>query len=243
MVGANIALRKRLLPRVPQFELLPENGDERTEYANLADFESILERFTEREEGIRGLTRFAYFSGRRRGQLCELLWSNVEFDGEGRPACIKFPAKNVKNRKNDVIPLTSELRAIISRQLEDRAIERPDGTTTLARHVFHVDGEKIKPGRVSRVWRKHADEAGFPNLRFHDTRACFGTNAMRSGKVDEKTFTRLGGWRTDYAAKKYRRINEQDLVDGFEAVEEFAKSQRRRRVVPIDEKRAADHAG
>ena len=238
-----IAFRKRLIPHMPSFELLTETGSERSGYASLADLEAILAKFRESEEGIRDLARFAYFSGRRRGQLCELMWADIEFDSRRAPVCIRFPAKNVKNRRSDSIPLTSELAGIIARRVERRAVERPNGEVFLAPHVFHIDdGRPIKRDRVSRVWRRCADASGFPNLRFHDTRACFGTNAMRSGKVDDKTFARLGGWRTDYAAKKYRRINEQDLVEGFEAVEEFAKSQGERRVVPIEEKRAGDGA-
>ena len=55
---------------------------------------------------------------------------------------------------------------------------------------------------------------------------------MRSGKVDEATFCRLGGWKTGFAARKYRRTDDEDMVKGFLAAEEFAKLQTKRRVVP-----------
>lgn len=179
--------------------------DER-EDEEIADFEAKEERMrklgkdAERRfvKGISSLSalvavRLALNTGARRGELLALDWSCVHF-GEVDWIDIKkslSATEGIKEPKTkcsiggvSIDEETAEhlkrLRRIQDEHMPDFLTSRPDEE----RPVFCDDrGGYYDPNHFSRWWRQFRDDAGFPDLRFHELRHTVATQLANSREL------------------------------------------------------------
>lgn len=143
---------------------------------------------------FRAAVLLCLYTGLRLGELCALRWTDIDFDGKTltvnrtvqRIAVPEHMTKTVlleTNPKSEsskrMIPLTSELLGILSRQEG----EQP--------YVF--GGEKpLDPRTMQYRFKKILKQAQIDDRTFHTLRHTFATNCMENG-MDVKTLSELLG--------------------------------------------------
>lgn len=126
------------------------------------------------EEPLKSLVIAALYTGCRKGELLKLQWAQVDLDLN----VIKLLGNNTKNSKGHEIPIHPFLRGVLL-----GLPSRFQGES-----VF-INPKTLKPLRqpkgdssyVRRAWGQAVERAGIEDLRFHDLRHDFCTNAMRNG--------------------------------------------------------------
>ena len=153
------------------------------EYAKLLDACDLSNLYI-----LKDVVMFAYTVGARQGEILRLKRKHINFD---KKLITFFDTKNG----------------------EDRTIPVPDNVLSILKsyrfgpYVFNT---------LARRLRKHftiaCKRAEIANLRFHDLRASFCTNALLSGMtIAEVSF--LSGHKDWSQLKRYTRIKPEDLLD------------------------------
>ena len=117
----------------------------------------------------------ALSTGCRRGELLSLQWSQIRRDEHGAARWIELPASKTKTNDLRVIPVSSDLRAVLGMRRTDSKGEAlpPDA------YVFgNPVGERI--GSVKTAWRNTCRRAGISDLHFHDLRRGFACRLLES---------------------------------------------------------------
>ena len=86
--------------------------------------------------------------------------------------------------------------------------------------IFLVDGHAPNPDSIRKPWNKAVKAVGLdPVPVFHDLRATWKTNAMRSG-MDQEVRERIMGHynRAKNVNERYGRISDADLVKAIDSV-------------------------
>ena len=126
------------------------------------------------EEPLKSLIIAALYTGCRQGELLQLQWAQVDLDSN----IIKIVGDNTKTGKGRTIPIHPSLRGVLL-GLSSR----------FQRGSVFINPTTLKPLRqpkggsiyLRRAWRQAVERAGIEDLRFHDLRHDFCTNAMRNG--------------------------------------------------------------
>ena len=130
---------------------------------------------------------FSYMTGVRQGELLKLNRKDINFN---RKVCT---LRDTKNSLDRTIPLPDKCISIIKKY--------PFGDI-----VFNIVGRRL---------RKHfliaCRKAKIENFRWHDTRACFATNALMSGMSIAQVST-ITGHKNWSQLKRYTRIKAEDLI-------------------------------
>lgn len=145
----------------------------------------------------------AVLTGMRRGEVCALKWSNIDFEKKlihicenrvhGEKTVIeKAPKSEAGNRK---IPISKELSTILSSarmQYYNDASSYGPGFHDLG-YVFHNEnGDPFHPDSLTKMWRVFMEKSGLPYIRFHDLRHSNATALIAAG-VNPKTVQQLLG--------------------------------------------------
>lgn len=165
---------------------------------------SDLRRFLEHveEDRLHALWVVAATTGMRRGELCGLMWHDVNFDGAGLavrrarvPVAGKVTEGTPKSDRARVIACApgtlSALRAHRKRQLEERlawgAAWQDSG------YVFtQASGAPIRPDAVTRQFEALVTSAAVPRIRLHDLRHTHATLGLAAGIPAKVMSERLG---------------------------------------------------
>ena len=130
---------------------------------------------------------FSYMTGVRQGELLKLKRKDINFS---KKVCT---LRDTKNSLDRTIPLPDKCISIIKKY--------PFGDI-----VFNLVGRRL---------RKHfqiaCKKADIKNFRWHDTRACFATNALMSGMSIAQVST-ITGHKDWSQLKRYTRIKAEDLI-------------------------------
>ena len=124
---------------------------------------------------LQALIIAALSTGCRRGELLSLQWSQIQRDEQGEAQLIVLPASKTKTHDLRVIPVSSDLRAVLEMRRTD-----PEGEA-LPPEAFvfgNPVGERI--GSVKTAWRNTCRRAGIDDLHFHDLRREFAYRLMES---------------------------------------------------------------
>jgi integrase len=117
----------------------------------------------------------ALSTGCRRGELLSLQWSQIRRDEHGVARWIEFPASKTKTHEPRVIPVSSDLRAVLEMRRTDPTGEEfsPDA---------YVFGNAVGERRVTikTAWRNTCRRAGIRDLHFHDLRREFACRLLES---------------------------------------------------------------
>jgi integrase len=224
-----LAVRQKGIATAPAISMLQEDNV-RQGFVEPKEFEAIVNNLP---EYLRDLSRFAYFTGWRKGELQTLTWADVNREAQR----VILRQENSKNREPRLLPLTGTLAEIIERRWQARVIENPDGSTGLAEFVFHC-GNGRPVGDFRRAWATGCKEAGMPGLLFHDLRRSAVRNFDKSG-VSQPIGMMISGHKTASVYRRYRIAPEQDIREALERTEAAIAQSKERRVIPIAEAKEA----
>jgi integrase len=122
---------------------------------------------------------------------------------------LRLEPGETKNRDGRLYPLTDELRAIVSAQVEyTRRLEREQGR--IIPWLFHRQGEPIKGFR--KAWITACRRAGVPGSQLHDFRRSASRNHIRDGCSMAETMA-IMGHKTIAMYKRYAIVDEQMLKE------------------------------
>ena len=136
---------------------------------------------------------------------------------------IRLRPEQAKNKTGRSVPITGALVDVIKRRREARKME-VNGTTELARLVFHRDGRAVTEFRKS--WATACRKASVPNLLFHDLRRSAVT-AMVQAHVPQLIAMQISGHKTASMFKRYSISVESELVDAMAATEALSRETNR----------------
>lgn len=147
-------------------------GEKREPYLDAVERQRLMEAVEATgHRNLADLVVLALSSGARQGELLGLTWRDVRIDPSEGIATLSFiDTKNGESRSVDVVGPGFDV--LVRR----RKIRRLDNT-----HLFpgRRKGSAAKFPRV--FWDAAREQAGFPNLRFHDLRHIFASELVMSG--------------------------------------------------------------
>jgi integrase len=165
------------MPKVPKL-----NGKGRVRQGKFLQFE-VAALAASLPAYLTDLARFAYESGHRKGEICKLKWSYVG------ASAIRVPGPITKNRFDDAIVLSPELREIVDR----RRLDQRDGCDL----IFHHAGKPIVDFR--RSWQTACIAQG---LGGYYCRTCRGDDGQYISRLDaNRTCPKCGRTWTSAQAK------------------------------------------
>ena len=117
--------------------------------------------------------------GASKQEILDLLWTDIDFDFEGKGIIHFFRTKNSRERTEYLMPRTKQ--ALSEWREHQRLMRQMKGIVDKGPgHVFcRLDGTPLKGFTTS--WRKARQTAGFEKLHFHDLRHTFCSNLLLSG--------------------------------------------------------------
>ena len=200
-----LAERKKLLTNMPHIEKFSEKDNARQGFFEREELERMLEYLP---EYLKDITRFAYHTGWRKGEILTLEWSDIQDD------VIRLKPQIAKNKDGRVIIIIGEIANIIARRQADRVDSCP--------YVFHREGHRIK--HYNRAWRTAREKAGLPGKLMHDNRRTAARNMDRAG-VPRQVAKQITGHKTDSMYNRYNIVNEKDVREGMTQAQAYLAEQ------------------
>ncbi len=145
----------------------------------------------------RDVLDFAYYSGWRRREITELTWEEVDLPG----GVIRLSPVRSKTRMGRVLPVSSPLKDVLERRLQQRHAHD--------RLVFTRDALSRPAWQAS--WRDACRKAGVPNRLLHDCRRTAARNLIRAG-VPERVAMLFTGHKTRAIFDRYNIVDERELA-------------------------------
>ncbi len=197
--------------RVPFIQMLKE-ANAKEGFFEDKDYDAIL---TKLPDYMKGPVNFAYWTGWRIAQICEITWAMVKI----KDRLISAPGRITKNSKSHTIYMNDPILEIIQERRSERNLGCP--------YVFHRTGHQINDFRF--VWNKACRGAGLgygyktskeyvekwaskfkPGPVFHDFRRTAVRNLIRSG-VTENVAMKITGHKTRSVFDRYDIVTPDDL--------------------------------
>lgn len=244
----NLAIRNGHLSSGPRLRRLSEADNVRTGFFSPEEFtrvESHLPKY------LRDFCRFGFVTSWRKGEIASLKWEDV--DGNQ----IRLRAANAKNGSGRSVILTGELAELIERRKASRQFENNSGVSTIAAHVFHLNGVPIasfrkawssacvaagvgafvcpecKQSGTSRLCPECKVETRYEGKQVHDLRRSAIRLMVRSG-VSPHVAMKISGHKTASMFKRYDIISEDDIRKAMGRTQAFiAEPQAERQPTPI----------
>ena len=166
---------------------------------------------------LRALIVTALSTGCRQGELLSLQWKQLRRNDTGGAECLVLPATKTKTHQNRIIPVSSDLRAV----LEMRRTDPKGNPCPSEAYVFGNEvGERIKS--VKTAWRNTCRRAGISDLHFHDLRREFACRLLES-KADLHDVREFLGHANVTTTSRYLRSTPVRLVEALERMAASAK--------------------
>jgi integrase len=194
-----LAHDRQLLPSIPRVRVLPENNT-RQGFFERPDLEAVVAALP---AYLRDFTRFAYFTGWRKGEIISLKWTDVDRDA----GAIRLRPEAAKTGRGRTVVLEGDLAALIARRWQARLLEK-DGNVRVTALMFHRDGEPV--GDFRKAWATACQAAGVSDKLFHDLRRTAARNMVRAG-VPERVAMAVTGHQTRSMFDRYNIVSEDDL--------------------------------
>ncbi|HHX45975.1 MAG TPA: site-specific integrase [Brevibacterium sp.] len=158
------------------------------------------------------LYRLLLVTGMRRGEVLSLRWSDLDL---ARAVVVirrqlvlvgtdmvEGPPKSSSGRRAVVLDDQTRLDLIFHSLSE--AAQRDVGPDDL---VFHVEGQPLHPGFVSRHFLKLSRQAGLPRIRLHDLRHTSASLGLAAGESLVEVSRRLGHSSIGITADVYTHVD------------------------------------
>jgi len=149
------------------------------------------------------VVKFALYSGRRRGEILSLQWTDLDLEND----LITFSGMNTKNSESQTVPINNRCREIIDRCQEIANCE----------YVFPSSKGGYYGGFII-AWKRMREKAGL-SIRFHDLRHTFASYLASSGEVDIFTLKDLLGHKSLSMTERYAHLINGALRRGVEVAD------------------------
>ena len=162
-------------------------------------------------------------TGLRRGELCGLKWSDFDEEAGTLNVCRTIHARKGGGVAEGTTKTYAGSRTILLPSSTAQLL-RERKKSALTEWIFPdplCPEQPVSPGSAYRRLKGLLEEAGLPDLRFHDLRHTFATHALASG-VDAKTLSGiLGHTKASFTLDTYTHVtgdmhrNAAEIVGGF----------------------------
>ncbi|MGL1862182.1 MAG: site-specific integrase [Pseudodesulfovibrio sp.] len=142
------------------------------------------------------VVKFALFTGKRRGEILQLTWENIDLDKN----TVRFPSNITKNGETQFIPINQNAIDVLQEASDARLSELVFPCRT--GKFFHSFG---------RNWQKVRKEVSLEKFRFHDLRHTFASFLASSGEVDLYTLQNLLGHKSTAMTQRYAHLFDDSL--------------------------------
>lgn len=157
---------------------VPKFDNQVTNPFNHADLKTLLDYLeTWENERAASVVKFGLYSGRRRGEILNLKWKDVDLES----GIVTFPGMHTKGAKTQALPVNQSCLDILKRCHELKTSEYVFPGATGG---FYTSFEN--------VWKRLKKRLALP-YRFHDLRHTFASYLASSGKCDIYTLKELLG--------------------------------------------------
>lgn len=151
---------------------------------------------------------FAYYTGRRRGEILALRWEYVDWDQR----LIIITPTITKNSRPDVIVLEGPLYTLLWDLWRKHDTSIP--------WIFTFRGKRFLDFHHS--WNKAKKHAGLPDKLFHDIRRTTSTDLIEAG-VPEQVAMRITGHKTRATFDRYHIVKTTAAREAMERLDEYRK--------------------
>jgi integrase len=219
---------KRTTPRmvdfVPYFPKTSEADNVRQGFLTFEGYHKVLEQLP---ASIKPLFICAFHVSSRKGELKDILWSQVEFD-EG---LIRLDPPDTKNKNGRALPIYGNMLETLQAQWKLRKRDFPD-----CEHVFFWHKEDIAIsnfmvplvgkhiGNFDKIWHAAVEAAGYPGLLFHDLRRTAERNMTKAG-MDISMRMKISGHKTNAMSIRYNIVTAADVAEGSVKLEDWFKKE------------------
>ena len=190
----DVAVRERLIPRNPtNGTTIPKNNYPEKQILDDAQLEIFLDAIKQ-EEHWYDFFYLEIMTGLRRGEICALKWSDVDFEESKLKVQRSVSTKRGGGLNIGETKTSTGTRCIIlPPSVREMLIKRKQ--TAISEWIFPSflnPTEPINPSLAYTKLKTILKRADLPQIRFHDLRHTFATHAMKGG-VDAKTLSGILG--------------------------------------------------
>jgi integrase len=178
-------------PRLTKSDLSPPDGEQIGE---------LLRAANEKDPELARFLHIAATTGARRGELCAIRWSNINFESASltiERSIVEVPGglfeKDTKTHANRRIALDPDTLEVLSEQKLYAQREGPE--VFQGGFVFSRDDDGVvpwTPGTVTKRFALIRDGLGYQNMRLHDLRHFAATRLIAAGIPVRTVSVRLG---------------------------------------------------
>lgn len=162
-------------------------------------------------------------TGLRRGELCGLKWSDFDEEAGTLNICRTIHARKGGGVEEGITKTYAGTRTILLPSSTAQLL-RERKKSALTEWIFPnplCPEQPVSPGSAYRRLKGILEEAGLPDLRFHDLRHTFATHALASG-VDAKTLSGiLGHTKASFTLDMYTHVTGDMHRNAAEIVGDF----------------------
>jgi len=189
--------------RVPKFPHLVENNV-REGFLDDAGYQALAQAAGAVGLWLRTLLEVAYLYGWRLSELLNLKVRQVDLLGR----TLRLQSGTTKNGDGRIVVMTDHVHQLLTQSVSDK---KPDD--------FVFTRDKGRPVREFRgTWTFIRNQAGKPNLLFHDLRRTAVRNMVRAG-VPERVAMQISGHKTRQIFDRYHIVSENDLREAAHKLE------------------------
>lgn len=218
LTALNYAVEARRLAHNPVqgFEIQnPRN--ERDRVGTPEEYETLLELCGDAD--LKLAIVIGYHTPMRLGEICSIERSRVFLDKR----FIALGEKHTKNDEGRLVPMSKPVQEAVARFLK----AHPERKGRLLRP--HLETVKKAVNALSKAFGDLADEAGCPDLRFHDFKHTSLTNYRVSG-MDLTQMQRISGNKTvDLLVKRYQKVVDDELLAAADRAAAVANRKKKRK--------------
>lgn len=201
----------------------PRYDNSRHRYLNSDEKDRLLKALADDEDqyAVR-LIKFLLLTGRRRGEVLSLEWSDIDMD----KALVTF--RKTKNGKIQTVPVNDYAMAVIREAWFDTQNGRCGsvGKSGVHSKAFgHSHSKLVFPCSTgkrfwsfNKGWKRIRTRAELKDFRLHDLRHTFASTLASSGKVDIYTLQRLLGHSQITMTQRYAHLMPGALKDAVDVM-------------------------
>jgi integrase len=208
-----LAVQQKVVSKAPHIPMLREDNT-REGFVEADELERIVAHLP---ENLKDFARFGFLTAWRRGEIATLEWRDVDL----KRGQLRLRSSQSKNSKGRFLALEGDLKAVMDRRHRARPIEQSDGTTVLARYVFHRGrGQEDRIRSIRGAWQAACNNAGLPDVIFHDLRRS-GVRTLTKAGVADHVAMKISGHKTPSVFKRYCIATEDDVRDALRATQKY----------------------
>jgi integrase len=226
---------KKTPSRVARVPHIPKSGEDnvRLGFLEFDGYEKVLAHLP---MSLKCIFVLAYHVGNRKGALLELKWPQIDF----KNGVVRFIQR--QNRKP--VPLAAPIYGDMANWLRHQKAYRDEHfpQCEFVSFWYPIDceidptfktghgGRRNEPGSPMRTfyqsWKTAVENAGFPDLLFHDLRRSAVRNMVEKIGMSEKRAMEISGHKTRSCFERYHIVSLADIQESGQKMDKWLKAQR-----------------